>query len=176
MENLIKYYGAKMSERNHVVCRNCRRPVAVTHKKVKGKLVNIHYAHGMPVAGVECTKLDPIFVEELSPDQVLICDFCSAPSPEWSYPCGDFQMPTFLLAEGEVMDYNLIGWWAACSKCKTFIDAEDWEGTARRYIINHPVEDDFRIGAWKSLISLHKTFGRYRTGDAIENIHLKGVE
>lgn len=151
-----------------VVCRNCRRPVAVSHKKI-GEEVEVSYAHGPSVPGVTCNFLDPIILDELSPDQVLICDFCCAAAPEWSYPCRDFHIPILNLPV-KTVDYNLIGWWAACEQCKDLIDAEDWEGTARRYVINQGLEADSRIDAWFSLVELHQAFGQHRTGKAIENV------
>lgn len=155
-----------------VICRNCRRPVAVTHLKIRHK-IEVEYGHGISVDGVECTYLDPIIVDELSPDQVLICDFCCAPSPEWSYPCQDFNIPikigTFVVGSQSI-DYNLVGWWAACDRCRKHIDAEDWEGTARRYVLNQMLEPDFRVNAFSSLVELHQTFGKHRTGHAIENV------
>jgi hypothetical protein len=60
----------------------------------------------------------------------IVCDFCSAPNPRWSYKTKDFvalNVPN-LLSES-------IGDWAACDQCHDFIESGDFEG-----LVNHTIE------------------------------------
>jgi hypothetical protein len=45
----------------------------------------------------------------------LICDFCSAPNPQWAYPATDAPLPDPLGVS--------IGSWCACDQCAALIEA-----------------------------------------------------
>jgi hypothetical protein len=58
----------------------------------------------------------------------LICDFCSAPHPRWSYPC----RPSVTEVAGiAVHDMEP---WAACDACHQLIQAGNRDGLARRSV------------------------------------------
>jgi hypothetical protein len=49
---------------------------------------------------------------------MMICDFCSAPSPTWKYPCKDFQA-----LDLDVLKGVSTGAWSACEICHCLIDS-----------------------------------------------------
>lgn len=59
---------------------------------------------------------------------VVVCDFCSTPGPEWSFPCRDF-----MAAPADAPPWLLQGFkgpWLACSTCRQYVDANDRLGLA----------------------------------------------
>lgn len=76
------------------------------------------------------------------PAQMMVCDFCLRPSPQWSFPTRDFSMPTGLDNDtiiitpvgiiGLPKDIPMIGNWAACAGCHGLIVCGDRERLARR--------------------------------------------
>jgi hypothetical protein len=72
--------------------------------------------------------------------RVLVCDFCSATSPEWRYTSAPFQM--FVSGEKDekpaIVTYNSDDQWAACSECKEIVEAGERERLAVRSLEHCP--------------------------------------
>ena len=55
----------------------------------------------------------------------MICDFCSAPEPEWVCPCATYAVPDL---PGVVSESH----WAACAACAELVCRRDWAALSRR--------------------------------------------
>ena len=71
-----------------------------------------------------------------------VCDFCSAPDVQWSYPARDFIVreeglvvgigESELTAKEFILDQGSHGGWAACPACSALVERGDRERLARR--------------------------------------------
>jgi hypothetical protein len=98
----------------------------------------------------------------------MICDFCSAPNPQWRYPALDFiaaetESPTDVLLVQES-----IGAWAACQECHSLIVATHWQQLAVRSADTLLAECPMFDRDWliDEMIQLHQRFATSRRGQA----------
>src|SRR3954468_4095479 len=90
----------------------------------------------------------------------IVCDFCSDPKPEWSFPCKNFRI-------GKVGDDHSEGPWAACETCYSLILRADYRALGMRSAKHLSAEalQGVRPNALlKSFRTLHEQFQKNRTG------------
>lgn len=56
--------------------------------------------------------------------QTMVCDFCSDPSPAWSFDCKNHEVPGTYTTS--------VGAWLACEMCAILIRQEAWHSLAVR--------------------------------------------
>ena len=95
---------------------------------------------------------------------ILLCDFCSKPSPNWRYPASEFTT----VPEPEQSPATSIGDWAACDTCHDLIEASEWIGLCVRstetLIAVRPDLLDRTDEIAKVMVSLHCGFRDHRGG------------
>lgn len=95
---------------------------------------------------------------------ILVCDFCEQPHPEWAYPTDDFSQE--LGAASGRIEYNSSGGWAACQECYELIEANERDELVRRSLRSMGVPlTDWKLQ--KRVRALHDEFFLMRSGDPI---------
>ena len=96
----------------------------------------------------------------------LLCDFCSAPGPQWSYPARSFLAYRVANLAGES-----VGGWAACEQCHALIELDDRRNLAQRsldeLVIKHPEASAVAAILYNDLAALHQQFFDHRNGPAV---------
>jgi len=99
-------------------------------------------------------------------NEILQCDFCSAPGPVWRYPARSFVAYCAPNIAGES-----VGDWAACDLCHVLIEADDRSGLAQRsldeLILKHPEAIAAAAVLREDLAELHQQFFAHRSGKAV---------
>ncbi len=142
--------GPTPSDEMSIYCRRCRRALN-TRTSALGEVT---FHHAAELRGQACDhQPDPVPLAEL-PDAVMVCDFCNAPNPQWTYVCGDQitesrMVTTRVVDLGEYRDRHAAArtrradtvpgiaqsWgqrWAACEECASFLDRRDLYGLISR--------------------------------------------
>ena len=96
-----------------------------------------------------------------------VCDFCSSADVAggFVYECGDFAQAALELGGGAGVTTGMQGDWCACPACARYIEADDWDGMARRsadrFVLHHggTVADSLA-----SMLPLHQMFRHEATG------------
>lgn len=85
----------------------------------------------------------------------FVCDFCESTDIYWEYPCERYtiDLGDVIFDNKNIEDPN----WVACKKCSELIEAEDWDGLARRT----PTKSQKQF---ESLKQLHASFASHRCG------------
>lgn len=101
-------------------------------------------------------------------EEMNICDFCSTPNPEWSYPTKSFKMD--LTKIGLNIDYYSEGSWAACEYCHGLIEKGLQEALAHHSAVtlieSKSLPRAFLPEIERQIFRLHRNFWRYRQGPA----------
>ncbi|MEV0734352.1 hypothetical protein [Polymorphospora sp. NPDC050346] len=103
-------------------CAACRRPL-------QRHTSNGHTEYVHSAAFDESHRAQPVPLADL--DKVeMVCDFCGAAGPKWSYDFGPIQ----IVVTGDEATYahNIGGRWAACSPCANDVDRGDRRAITRR--------------------------------------------
>lgn len=106
-----------------------------------------------------------IICEECRKKQIPVCDFCSSPGIEWTYPC-----ETFTHAMPGIPNSNWVTNWACCDECHEIIEDERWVDLAKHSVEtqlasvgeNPPAHIKERL--MEMVIDLHKDFRKNRKG------------
>lgn len=92
-----------------------------------------------------------------------LCDFCSAPDPEWRHPARSFVGYVACGIAGES-----VGDWAACQECHQLIVSGDRVRLTERSVVSfiafHPDLEAIRSELETELGTLHTRFFANRTG------------
>ena len=95
-----------------------------------------------------------------------LCDFCSAPDPEWRYPARNF-----IGYEARGMAGESVGAWAACQECHQLIASGDHTRLTERSVVTFIALradlEAFRTDLEAELAVLHKRFFENRNGASI---------
>lgn len=108
-----------------------------------------------------------------------VCDFCSSPDVQWSYPARSFRHERHLtayavdLTDASIESQNIdltagsIGNWAACPACHALIERQDRKRlvlrSAKRMLRKHPMQMTLRT-AMDLIRPLQDQFWDNRTG------------
>jgi hypothetical protein len=87
------------------------------------------YQHGLPPTDGHIPQ--PVPISQIT-DPVLVCDFCSASNPVWSYRFNQINVVVADPDNAIVGNHNLGQLWAACAACAKLVDANDQPGLSRR--------------------------------------------
>jgi len=86
----------------------------------------------------------------------LVCDFCTGTPVVKRYGCQSF----------DILAGRSVGDWAACARCRDFIDAGDWNALVdyvlEKFAKNHPGAAPPRAVARAYLLDLYSTFRKNR--------------
>jgi hypothetical protein len=134
----------------NIYCRTCRKALNVR----TSALGEVSYHHTSQLRGqVPDHQPDPVPLAELTNPE-MVCDFCSAPNPVWTYVCDDQLTESRLVTSrvvdlGEYRDRHAAArtrrtdtipgitqsWgqrWAACEECATHLERADLYGLITR--------------------------------------------
>jgi hypothetical protein len=93
-------------------------------------------------------------------DPVLVCDFCSAPAPEWYAECTPFLASADAVVQGLGLDNIDDGVWAACDLCASYIRRGDWP----RLLYRAEKAYAWPPGADGMVAYMHDQFRHHHTG------------
>ena len=135
-----------------VICDTCNRPLALYQRHGEAKGTWLH--HDWDDAGHQ-----PVPRTEQPCDAVTeLCDFCGRGEVEWSYPC-----KTFVVEFAPFPDLQgMVGGWAACRQCSSFIEQGSMNELALRAVGRMPQR--VRPTVLPGVRKLHRLFVRNRCG------------
>ena len=112
-----------------VVCRVCHCTLDVGTTYEGDTLIDFHFKHPPATGVLGFPEHDPEPVAP-SPDieRVGICDFCSETQPAWIYMASNFEVHFDSMNTVETS----VGAWAACERCHTLIEAENYRELCER--------------------------------------------
>ncbi len=141
------------------VCAVCAHVLEIRTDRRTGEVGWFHIR--AQIQGYEDHLAVPALPTEIQAEGV--CDFCSAPRPQWELPARDFQFPWNDLPVED--DHASRGPWACCGSCAQLIEANKWEALysqcRRAFIAKHgPVHHR----AWKEMLRLYELLRENVTG------------
>lgn len=160
------------------VCQICRTTLDVRADAVFGVVTNAYYSHPPAYEQLGFPEHEPVPVEPGPGDErVGICDFCSGQHPVWRYPVTDFdvkygQHVSHPERFGVPYMSTSIGDWAACERCHTLIETDNYRELCERAVRNGLGKDMHSMAAAKlftirkSIKGLHQRFREHRVGEA----------
>lgn len=156
-----------------MVCGTCGYGLETYELWENGKLTSSRYEHGyLPPEIDRSHEIKPILRDTLKESEILgFCDFCLAPNPPWTYPCGSYHVAigTKNITGGTATEsYGSVGDWGACDACHDDIEADCWGNVLERNLRSDP---ERMVEPLRTLLSIKiremwRDFERSRTGPA----------